>query len=57
MYSWLFTEPKHKAKTYALKDDIIARGLLNHINTDNIELVSYADFVDLVVANQHISHW
>jgi len=44
-------------KIYALKPDLMARGIAEARVIDGIELVDYAGFVDLVEANDKVQAW
>lgn len=41
---------------YALKDDIVARGISNHIHSD-IKQVTYEGFVELTASHDKSSSW
>lgn len=43
-----------KAKVYAVKDDVIKRGLQERL-PNSIELIDYSKLVDLIVANKVIN--
>ncbi len=45
-----------QGRVYALQGDVEARGLLTKV-ADNIKLVDYAGFVDLVVAHKTSVSW
>lgn len=42
---------------YALKDDLILRGIETDLLIDNIVLIDYAEFVKLTVENTPIQTW
>lgn len=44
-------------KFYALKSDLMARGIAEDRVIDGIELVDYAGFVDLVTENDKVQAW
>lgn len=44
-------------KFYALEPDLMARGIAEDRVIDGVELVDYAGFVDLVVANDKVQAW
>ena len=44
-------------KFYALKPDVMARGIAEDRLIDGVELVDYAGFVDLVEANDKVQAW
>lgn len=43
-------------KIYALKDDLIARGVLDKV-ISKIKIIDYAEFVDLTVQHYPIQSW
>lgn len=45
------------AKIYVLQDDFIARGLEKSNVATNIKLISYADFVNLIVEYKSNTTW
>ncbi len=42
---------------YALREDLLARGLSETALSDDIKMASYADFVDLVCSHQRSVSW
>ena len=40
----------------ALREDVLARGMKSH-TADSVTLISYEEFVDLVVAHQPVVSW
>jgi len=47
---------KKAGKVFALKNDVETRGIQEKIDNE-VELVEYADFVNLVVENERVQSW
>lgn len=52
----VLAKPENKFSLYALRPDVIARGLLDKL-LPNVQLINYEDFVDLTVQHYPIQSW
>lgn len=52
----LQTLKEHKIALYAVKDDVLTRGISGKLSS-SVHLVSYDEFVDLTVHHQSVQSW